>query len=125
MTTRQEIIDYCMTFPHAYEDYPFVDIKDIGIWTVMRHSANKKTFVQIYERHEKLCVNLKCDPIEADTLRQVYADLQPAYHMNKEHWNMIILGGDMPEDELKLMIEKSYSLIKPKIRGKNIVDDKL
>jgi len=83
--TRQDIIDYCLTFSGAYEDYPFADIKDIGIWTVMRHSANKKTFVQIYELHGKLCVNLKCDPIEADFLRKTFTDVNPAYHMNKTH----------------------------------------
>ena len=60
--TRQEIINYCMTFSAAYEDHPFADIKDIGVWTVMRHRANKKTFAQIYERNERLCVNVKCDP---------------------------------------------------------------
>ena len=117
--TRQEIIDYCMTFVNSYEDYPFADIKDIGIWTVMRHGANKRTFAQIYERHGKLCVNLKCDPYEAEFLRQTYKDVMPGYHMNKEHWNTVIIGGDVPDIELKLMIERSYELIKPK-RGLQI-----
>jgi len=120
--TRQEIIDFCLTLPTTYEDYPFADIKDIGVWTVMRHSTNKKTFAYIYERHGKLCVNLKCDPIEADFLRSAFADVQPGYHMNKTHWNMVIIGAgypcdsDVPEDELKRQIEHSYDLIKPKIR---------
>ena len=48
MNTRKELIDYCMTFPAAYEDYPFSDIKDIGVWTIMRHKTNKKSFCQIY-----------------------------------------------------------------------------
>jgi predicted DNA-binding protein (MmcQ/YjbR family) len=26
--TRQEIIDYCLTFPAAYEDYPFDEVAD-------------------------------------------------------------------------------------------------
>jgi predicted DNA-binding protein (MmcQ/YjbR family) len=113
---RQEIIDFCLTFPAAYEDYPFDNIKDIGIWTVMRHSANKKSFAQIYERHGRLCVNLKCDPFEADFLRQAFEDVTPAYHMNKTHWNTVWLGGDAPDDELRRMIEYSYNLIKPKVR---------
>ena len=118
MTTRQEIIDFCLTFANTYEDYPFADIKDIGVWTVMRHSANKKTFAYIYERHDKLCVNLKCDPIEADFLRSSFADVTPGYHMNKTHWNTITIGGDVPDEELKRQIEHSYDLIKPKIRKK-------
>ena len=117
MNTRQEIIDYCLTFPDSYEDYPFADRKDIGVWTVMRHKINKKTFTQIYERHGKLCVNLKCDPYEAEFLRTAYKDVMPGFHMNKEHWNTVIIGGDVPEDELKLMIKRSYELIKPKKRS--------
>jgi len=48
--TRQELIDLCLTFPGAYEDYPFDDITDPGKWAVMRHQGNRKSFVLIYER---------------------------------------------------------------------------
>ena len=113
---RQDIIEYCLTFPAAYEDYPFDDITAPGKWTVMRHRANKKTFALIYERNGRLCVNLKCDPLEADFLRSVYADVTPGYHMNKTHWNTITIGGDVPYDALKSMINVSYDLIKPKVR---------
>ena len=114
--TRQEIIDFCLTFPAAYEDYPFDDISDPGSWTVMRHGMNKKSFALIYERNGRLCVNLKCDPFDAGFLRQAFADVTPAYHMNKVHWNTITIDGDVPEDEIKRMIEQSYDLIKPKLR---------
>jgi len=116
--TRQELIDFCLTFPAVYEDYPFDDIIDAGAWTVMRHRTNRKGFAHIYERNGKLCVNLKCEPLEADFLRQAFADVTPAYHMNKVHWNTVTLGGDVPEDELKRMVERSYGLIKPKVRKK-------
>ena len=112
--TRQQLIDFCLTFPASYEDYPFDEIADAGAWTVMRHRTNRKSFAFLYERNGKLCVNLKCDPFEADFLRQVYTDVTPAYHMNKVHWNTVIPGGDISEDVLKQMIERSYDLIKPK-----------
>jgi len=115
---RQSIIDFCMALPAVYEDYPFGNIKDIGIWTVMRHGANKKSFAYIYERHGKLCVNLKCDPLEADLLRQMFADVTPGYHMNKTHWNTIAIGGDVPAEILQKMIEGSYDLIRPKLRAR-------
>ena len=111
---RQELIDYCLTYPDSYEDYPFDDSIDAGAWTVMRHKTNTKSFALIYERNGKLCVNLKCDPFEADFMRKAYKDVTPGWHMNKEHWNTIMLGGDVPEDELKFMIKRSYDLIKPK-----------
>jgi predicted DNA-binding protein (MmcQ/YjbR family) len=111
--TRRELIDFCLTFPAAYEDYPFDDTKGGGAWTVMRHRTNKKSFVLIYERQDKLCVNLKCEPFEADFLRRVYTDIKPAYHMNKTHWNTVTLGGDVSDvrdkanDNAKLRFNKT------------------
>ena len=116
MTTRQELIDYCLTLPFAYEDYPFDDISDDKRWTVMRHQSNKKTFAMIYVRNDKLYINLKCDPVEADFIRQIFADVTPGWHMNETHWNTVTLGGDVPDDELLKMIDKSYDLIKPRIK---------
>ena len=111
--TRNELIAYCLSFPAAYEDYPFDSVADAGAWTVMRHRVNRKSFALIYERGGRLCVNLKCDPFEADFLRGIYTGVTPAYHMNKVHWNTVTLDGDVPEDELKRMVEHSYRLIKP------------
>ena len=115
---KKDLINYCLTYQAAYEDYPF----DKN-WTAMRHSGNKKSFAFIYERHGKLCVNLKCEPNEADILRHIYADVTPAYHMNKEHWNTVIIGGDVPEEALYEMIQHSYDLIKPKVRKEQFINE--
>lgn len=106
---KPDIIKYCLTFPSAYEDYPFDET-----WTVMRHRVNKKSFAFIYERNNELCVNLKCEPNRADFLRQIYNDVIPGYHMNKHHWNTVVIGGDVSEQDLYGMIQHSYDLIKPK-----------
>ena len=111
--TRQELIDFCLTFPATYEDYPFDDITEPGKWTVMRHRTNMKSFALIYERNGKLCVNLKCAPMEAVLLRQAFVDVTPGYHMNKEHWNTVTLGGDVPDEMVERMVGQSYDLIKP------------
>jgi predicted DNA-binding protein (MmcQ/YjbR family) len=120
--TRKKLIAFCLTFPDAYEDYPFGgggdSHSDDGAWTVMRHRANKKGFAHIYQRDGRLCINLKCEPIEADFLRQAFSDVTPAYHMNKLHWNTVALGGDVSEKELKRMVGNSYDLIKPKVKRK-------
>lgn len=117
--TRQVLIDHCLTLPQAYEDYPFGDLSaGDSVWTVMRHRANRKTFAFIFERAGRLCVNLKCDPAEAILLRQAFEGVAPAYHMNKEHWNTVTLGMDVPQAELLRQIERSYDLIKPKVRQK-------
>lgn len=82
----------------------------------MRHRANKKSFALIYERAGRLCVNLKCEPPDADFLRGVYIDVTPGYHMNKRHWNTVLLGGDVPDEELRNMIKRSYELTMPKVK---------
>jgi predicted DNA-binding protein (MmcQ/YjbR family) len=108
--TRAELIEYCLTYPGAVEDYPFEDKSN----TIMRHAANRKWFALIFERDGKLCINLKCEPMEADFLRQIFKSLTPGWHMNKEHWNTIIMGGDVPDAEVCDMISRSFDLTRPK-----------
>lgn len=103
--TKREMIDYCLTYPGVYEDYPFDEE-----WAVMRHSGSRKAFAFIYKRNGRPCVNLKCDPMQSDFLRSVYAEVQPAYHMNKVHWNTVLLDGTLPEEELSDMVEQSFRL---------------
>ncbi|MDR3344490.1 MAG: MmcQ/YjbR family DNA-binding protein [Oscillospiraceae bacterium] len=108
--TKQELIDSCAVLPDVDEIYTS------GQWTVARHSENKKGFAFIFEREGKLCVNLKCDPSEADLLRQSFDGVLPGYSMSKTHWNTVMVDSDVPEDELCRRIQASYDLIKPKVR---------
>ena len=79
----------------------------------MRHFGNKRVFAFISERNG-LFVNLKCDPTEADFLRRTFKSVTPAYHMNKTHWNTVVINGDVPIGLLREMIKSSYNLTKPK-----------
>lgn len=106
MVTRQEAINFCMKFDDVYEDYPFRDVN----WTVMRHKSNNKVFAWIFERHDHIWINVKCDPDLVYFWRDAYQSVVPAYHLNKEHWNSIILDGGVPNDEIEVMIEDSYNL---------------
>lgn len=106
--TRQEAIDFCMTFKNVYEDYPFHDFN----WTVMRHKENRKIFAAIYERQDNIWINVKCDPNLTYMWRSSFEAVVPAYHMNKEHWNSVILDGSIPETDIKAMIGDSYDLTK-------------
>ena len=114
--SRQEIIDFCLTLPSAYEDYPFDEVADENACTGMRHRKNRKSFALIMRHGDDLYLNLKCAPHEADFLRSVYESVIPGWYMNKLHWNTVIIGGDVPDDELRQMIESSYDLIKPKVK---------
>ena len=112
MKTRKEAVDFCLTIKDAYEDYPFDDFN----WTIMRHKENKKMFAAIFEHQGNIWINVKCEPGLAELLRCAYNSVIPAYHMNKKHWNSIILNGSVPDAEIKNMISDSFDLVKPKRR---------
>ena len=111
--TKRELIDYCLAFPAVYEDYPFDETT-----ALVRHLGNKKMFALVDYLHGRLHITLKCEPIRADFLRSVFECVTPGYHMNKEHWNTVYIGGDVPIQELYEMIQHSYDLTKPKIKKK-------
>jgi predicted DNA-binding protein (MmcQ/YjbR family) len=60
---------------------------------------------------DPLRLNLKCDPPKAEILREIYPAIQPGYHMNKRHWNTIILDGSIADAEIQSMIDDSYALV--------------
>lgn len=106
LTSRREAIEYSLTFPGAYEDYPFDDFN----WTVMRRRDTRRGFCWIFEREGHIWLNLKVDPEWGKFWREVYPSVIPAYHMNKTHWNSVILDGSVPDEEIKNMISTSYGL---------------
>lgn len=114
MKTRQEVIDYGLSFKDTYLDAPFHDEN----WQLVRSSKNKKAFLWTYERNGYMCINIKVAPEWRDLWRSIYKSVLPAYHQNKEHWNTVILDGTVPEQEIKRMIAESYDLImKGKFKG--------
>jgi predicted DNA-binding protein (MmcQ/YjbR family) len=56
-------------------------------------------------------INLKCDPGWAEILRQTYSAVTPGYHMNKRHWNTVLLDGTIPDGEIDEMIDHAYLLV--------------
>ncbi|SCP94787.1 MmcQ/YjbR family DNA-binding protein [Anaerobium acetethylicum] len=116
MKSKQEIIEYCKTLPETYEDYPFDDET-----AVMRCRGNKKIFVLIFVRGDVLWINVKVDPEWAGFWRNAYDSVVPGYHMNKKHWNTIIMDGTVPWEEVKRMIAESYDLVKPRVKKPNFI----
>lgn len=112
--TRDEILAECLALAGTTSDQPFRDKN----WTVARHCANRKVFAWVFEREGRIWVNLKCDPEWRDAWRQAFASVVPAYHLNKTHWNSIILDGGVPDEDIRSMIAESYELTKPKPRAK-------
>lgn len=107
MTTREEALEYGMTFPDAYIDTPFSDQN----WVLVRYSGNRKAFLWSYEMNGQICLNLKTDPEKGRFLRASYPAVQPAYHQNKEHWITVVLDDSMEDTLIRTLIRESYFLI--------------
>lgn len=107
MTTRQEAMDYGLSFPGTYAQAPFREQN----WQLVRVKGSKKAFLWTYEKDGFINLNVKVSPGWRDLWRSVYKSVIPAYHQNKEHWNTIILDGTVPDEEIKNMIALSYDLV--------------
>jgi len=64
------------------------------------------TDVELFES-----INLKCDPEKAVQLREEYPAVLPGYHMNKKHWNTVLMDEGLGERLIKEWIDKSYDLV--------------
>ena len=107
MMTREEAVTYGLSFENVYEEQPFRDPN----WQLIRVNGSKKTFLWIYERDGYINLNVKVSPEWRDFWREAYDAVIAGYHLNKEHWNTIILDGTIPEKEVRQMIAESYDLV--------------
>ncbi|MEY2494468.1 MAG: hypothetical protein QOD12_2032 [Verrucomicrobiota bacterium] len=96
--------DYCLSKPKATEGTPF------GPDNIV-FKVEGKMFALLALDEVPAAVNLKCDPDLALELRDRYEQVQPGYHMNKKHWNTVVLDGVIPENEISGMIDHSYDLV--------------
>lgn len=102
--TLTELRAICSAKPDVSEDYPFGP--DTLVFKVMG-----KLFALCGVDDNPLSVNLKCEPELAELLRQKYDAVIPGYHMNKRHWNTVILDGSISEQEVLELIDLSYALV--------------
>ena len=106
---REDVIKYCLELPDVYEDYPF---PDDNISATMKHKKNNKWFALLMKVDGRDYLNIKTDPEYSELLRKSYDYIIPAYHMNKEHWNTIILGDKCDRELVEELLEQSYDLTK-------------
>ncbi|MEX1995438.1 MAG: MmcQ/YjbR family DNA-binding protein, partial [Candidatus Saccharimonadales bacterium] len=70
-----------------------------------------KMFALIAEKSQPLRLSLKCDPLLAEILRDKYETVLPGYHLNKKHWNTVILTGQLSWEKIQDLIRHSYELV--------------
>jgi predicted DNA-binding protein (MmcQ/YjbR family) len=102
--THKEVEEYLLSLPNARLDYPFGE--DVAVYKV-----DDKMFALVSEKKEPVQLSLKCDPVLAVTLREKYETVLPGYHLNKKHWNTVILTGQLSWEEVKDLIRHSYDLV--------------
>ena len=101
----EELRNYCLQKPDVEEGFPF------GEDTLVFKIQNK-IFLLAGLYNEPIQFNVKCKPDKALELREQYSCVIPGYHMNKKHWNTIIIDGTVNNKQLKDWIDDSYNLVK-------------
>lgn len=99
----EEVRGYCLSKKGAIEGFPFDD-------TTLVVKVGDKIFALLSLEGES-SINLKCDPLRAIELREIYPSIIPGYHMNKKHWNTVMLDGSLPNDLILSMLDHSYELV--------------
>jgi Uncharacterized protein conserved in bacteria len=99
-----DLRSYCLGKPYTSEGFPF-DNDTLVI------KVAEKIFALISLNSLPLSINLKCDPELAIELRDKYPAIVPGYHMNKKHWNTLVLDGSIPRKKVMELIDHSYTLI--------------
>lgn len=100
----EEFRTYCLQMKSVTEDFPF------GPDTLVFKVADKM-FALCGLNSPVFTANLKCDPERIINLREEYEEIQPGYHMNKNHWNTVNFEGKLPEKFLKELIQHSYEQV--------------
>jgi predicted DNA-binding protein (MmcQ/YjbR family) len=100
----EEIRDYAIAKADAEEGFPFGE-------STLVFKVKGKIFLLLSLEAEPLQFNAKCDPERAMELREQYDAVQPGYHMNKKHWNTVIVDGTLSNKQLKELIDHSYELV--------------
>jgi len=102
--TKKEAVAYALSLKGAEETYPFDE-------STLVFKVSGKMFGLVYEKNGDVGLNLKCDPDFAQVLRQQYEGIFPGYHMNKKHWNTVLFGSDVPDDEIVNLLNLSYEIV--------------
>lgn len=100
----EDFRNYCLHFKGAREDFPFDDETTIAFRVMDRIFA-------LADVEDFDGINVKCDPVKAAMLRDLYEEVKPGYHMNKKHWNTIDPHGSLGDELIKEWIKDSYELV--------------
>ena len=102
--TLEEIATFILEFPEVTEEQPFGPSVDV-------YKVVGKIFAIVSPEVSPPTIALKCEPSLAIELREEFGAVIPGYHLNKTHWNTVILDASIPDDEINNMIRHSYARV--------------
>lgn len=100
----EELRLYCLSKPGGNESFPFDEE------TLVFKVITKMFAIIPLENGDR--ISLKCDPEKAIELREEWEEIIPAWHMNKKHWNAVIVNGRLSRELVKELVDHSYELVK-------------
>ncbi len=106
----EELYAYCQSLPYVTSTFPFDDD------TLTMQIGGKIFALMPLDKPD--IVLLKCDPERAIELRERYSSIQPGWHMNKKHWNMVVLNGGVPTQLILELVRHSYDLVMQRLPKK-------
>lgn len=101
----KEFREFCLSFINTEEEAPYAENENFVAFKVMG-----KVFA-VTNPDEFEYLNLKCDPVKAATLRNLYDEVQPSEFKSERHWNTIHLEGILDDEIIKEWIKDSYDLV--------------
>jgi predicted DNA-binding protein (MmcQ/YjbR family) len=104
----EEFREYCLKKKFVIESFPFDK-------TTLVFKVKGKMFA-LTDTEDAFSINLKCDPEKAIDLREHYPCVLPGYHMDKKHWNTVMMDGTVDDGIVKEWIDQSYDLVLKKIK---------
>ena len=99
----EEFRNYCLQKPFTTEEFPFNN-------ETLVFKVKGKIFA-LTTLNKSFSINLKCTPTKALKLREKYTAITPGFHMNKMHWNTILVDGSFSKTDLLAWIDQSYDLV--------------
>ena len=104
----EELREYCISKQGVTEEFPFDEV------TLVFKVKGKIFAITNLEGDWSLA--LKCDPERSTELREQYPAIQPGYHMNKVHWNTVMMDGSLNQNLILELIDHSYQLVVNKVK---------
>jgi len=100
----EQIREYCLAKDDVTEGFPFGE-------SALVFKTGGKMFLLMMIDEVPLSINLKCDPEKAIQLRETHSFVMPGYHMNKKHWNTVVIEPGLKDEDLMEWIDDSYRLV--------------